>query len=229
MDNGRKRLGEILTKAYFNGLLLWDDKQIEVSAYGFLSQAKFLEEFIPPLLSRRFPRHHRIRPFMEALSPTILPSLLKDFFATGLIEVDDRSKFGLRSVLEGLLKPMGFIKKKGNQYLLQVEPRNNDLAEQFLSFLDRGPQPPEVSYWIFRKGEYGLIRNQFEVLVFALLFSGSILAYQGRERRVLRKFHEPASRGLQRLEKGRSSAKSFGRPFPATLSFPRNTGKEPLP
>ena len=31
LNNGRKRLGEILTKAYFSGLLLWDDKQIELS------------------------------------------------------------------------------------------------------------------------------------------------------------------------------------------------------
>ena len=113
LSSGRKRLGEILTKAYFNGLLLWDDRQMELSPYGYLSQEKFLEEFIPPLLSRRFPKHHRVHPYMEALAPTILPSLLKDFFATGMIEVDDRSKFGLRTVLEGLLKPMGLHQEEG--------------------------------------------------------------------------------------------------------------------
>ena len=57
LKTGRKRLGEILTKAYFHGLLLWDDRQMELSPYGYLSQEKFLQEFIPPLLSRRFPKH----------------------------------------------------------------------------------------------------------------------------------------------------------------------------
>jgi energy-coupling factor transporter ATP-binding protein EcfA2 len=202
LNSGRKRLGEILTKAYFNGLLLWDDKQIELSAYGFLSQPKFLEEFIPPLLSRRFSKHHRIHPFMEALSPTVIPSLLKDFFSTGMVEVDDRSKFGLRSVLEELLKPMGLIKKRGNQYSLHVDPRTNELAEYFLSFLAKGPQPLESLYWTVRKGDYGLTRNQFELFVFALLFSGTVLAYQGQTRKGIEEISRAGLQGVTGFGKG---------------------------
>jgi len=146
LQNGRKRLGEILTKAYFNGLLLWDDRQMELSAYGYLSQEKFLQEFVPPLLSRRFPKHQRVHPYLEALAPTTVPNLLRDFFATGTLEVDDRTKFGLRTILEGLLKPMGLIKKKGNQYVLHVDTRSNELAGNLLSLLEKGPLPPETLY-----------------------------------------------------------------------------------
>jgi len=202
LNSGRKRLGEILTKAYFSGLLLWDDRQIELSAYGYLSQEKFLEEFIPPLLTRRFPKHNRVHPFMEALSPTILPSLLRDFFATGIVEVDDRSKFGLRTIVEEVLKPMGLIKKRGNQYLLHVEPRTNDLAEYFLSLLDKEPQSLETLYWTVRKGDYGLTRNQFELLVFALLFSGSILASQGQRTKGLEEISRTGLQGVTILGKG---------------------------
>ncbi|MDI7259416.1 MAG: DUF6079 family protein [Thermodesulfobacteriota bacterium] len=202
IDNGRKRLGEILTKAYFQGLLLWDDRQVELSAYGYLSQEKFLQEFIPPLLSRRFPRHHRVHPYLEALAPTTIPNLLRDFFATGTLEVDDRSKFGLRTILEGLLKPMGLIKKKGNQYLLHVDPRTNELAGQFLSLLEKGPLPPGTLYGAFRKGDYGLLKNQFEVLAFALLFSGNILAYQGQRRKGLEDISRNGLQGITVLGKG---------------------------
>ena len=73
LNSGKKRLGEILTGAYFHGLLLWDDRQVEVSAYGYLTQEKFLAEFIPPLLTRRFPRHHRVHPYLEALPPDYHP------------------------------------------------------------------------------------------------------------------------------------------------------------
>jgi len=202
LAGAKKKLGEIFTRAYFSGLLLWDDRQVEVSAYGYLSQEKFLEEFIPPLLSRRFPRHHRIHPYLEALSPTTLASLLRDFFATGMLEVSERTQFGLRTVLDGLLKPMGLLRKRGNQYFLQVDPRHNELAELFLSQLDKGPLPPEALYWIFRKGDYGLLKNQFEALVFALLFSGNAVAYQGARKRGLEEISRTGLQGITTLGKG---------------------------
>jgi hypothetical protein len=202
LQNGRKRLGEILTKAYFDGLLLWDDRQMELSAYGYLSQEKFLQEFIPPLLLRRFPKHQRVRPYLEALAPTTVPNLLKDFFATGTLEVDDRTKFGIRTILEGLLKPMGLIKKKGNQYVLHVDPRSNELAGHFLSLIEKGPLPPEMLYRSFRKGDYGLLRHQFEVLVFALSFSGNILLLQGQRKKGLEDISRTGLQGVTAISKG---------------------------
>ncbi|MBI5967928.1 MAG: hypothetical protein HY882_08745, partial [Deltaproteobacteria bacterium] len=135
-------------------------------------------------------------------SPTTIPNLLRDFFATGMVEVDERAKFGVRAVLDGLLKPMGLIKKKGNLYQLQVDPRHNELAEHFFSLLEKGPLAPEALYWAFRKGEFGLLRNQFEVLVFALLFSGNIIAYQGQRKKGLEDISRNGLQGLTALGKG---------------------------
>ncbi|MBI5967914.1 MAG: hypothetical protein HY882_08675 [Deltaproteobacteria bacterium] len=202
LQNGKKRLGEIFTRAYFHGLLLWDDRQVELTSYGFLAQEKFLEEFIPPLLSRRFPKHHRIHPYLEALAPTTIPTLLREFFATGTLEVDDRAKFGLRTVLEGLLKPMGLVRKKGNQYLLHVDPKTSELAGHFFSLLEKEPLSPETLYWSFRKGDYGLLKNQFEVLVLALIFSGNIVAYQGQRKRGLEDISRTGLQGITALGKG---------------------------
>jgi len=202
LNDGRKRLGEILTRAYFHGLLLWDDRQVELSSYGYLTQEKFLEEFIPPLLSRRFPKHNRVHPYMEALSPTTIPALLKDFFATGILEVDEHSKFGLRTVLDGLLKPMGLVRKKANQYFLHVDPRTNELAEHFLSHLEKAPLSPETLYWTLRKGDYGLMKNPFEVLVLALIFSGNIVAYQGQKKRGLEDISRSGLQGITAIGRG---------------------------
>jgi hypothetical protein len=202
LNDGKKGLGEILTGANFNGILVWDDRRVEISPYGYLSMEKFLQEFILPILSRRFPRHHRIHPYLEALAPTTIPNLLRDFFAAGTLEVDERAKFGLRAVLDGLLKPMGLIKKKGNQYILQVDSRHNELAENFLSFLEKGPLPPEDLFWALRKGEYGLSKNQFDVLVLALLFSGNIIASQGQRKRGLEDISRTGLQGITALGKG---------------------------
>ena len=162
---------------------------------------------------------------MEALAPTIVPSLLKDFFATGMVEVDERSKFGLRSILDEILKPMGLIKKKGNQYFLHVEPRTNELATHCLSLLDHGPQAPEALYWIVRKGDYGLTRNQFELLVFALLFSGSILAYQGQRRKGLEDISRTGLQGVTSLGKGEILGEEFRQAIPSHPLIPEKFRK----
>jgi hypothetical protein len=228
LNQGKKRLGEILTKTYFNGLLLWDERQLELSSYGYLSQEKFLQEFIPPLLSRRFSKHHRIHPYMEALAPTTIPSLLRDFFATGMLEVDDRSKFGLRSILDELLKPMGLVKKKGSQYLLHVDPRGNELVEHFLSLLERGPLPLENLYWSIRKSDYGLLKHQFEVLLFALLFSGNILAYQGQRRKGLEDISRSGLQGITTFGKGEILSEELRKIIPLHPLLPEKLRKGAL-
>jgi energy-coupling factor transporter ATP-binding protein EcfA2 len=228
LQNGRKRLGEILTKAYFNGLLLWDDRQTELSAYGYLSQERFLKEFVPPLLSRRFPKHQKVHPYLEALAPTTIPNLLKDFFATGTLEVDDRTKFGLRTILEGLLKPMGLIKKKGNQYVLHVDPRNNELTGHFLSLLEKGPLSPEKLYWSFRKGDYGLLRHQFEVLIFALSFSGNILLFQGQRKKGLEDISRTGLQGITAISKGEILADEVRQTIPHHPLIPDKFRKAPF-
>jgi hypothetical protein len=228
LQNGRKRLGEILTKAYFNGLLLWDDRQMELSPYGYLSQEKFFQEFVPPLLSRRFPKHQRVHPYLEALAPTTVPNLLRDFFATGTLEVDDRTKFGLRTILEGLLKPMGLIKKRGNQYVLHVDPRSNELAGHFLSLLEKGPLPPETLYWSFRKGDYGLLKHQFEVLIFALLFSGNILVLQGQRKKGLEDISRSGLQGVTAISKGEILGDEIRQTIPHHPLVPEKFRKGPF-
>lgn len=202
LQGGKKKLGEILTRSYFQGHLLWDDRQVELSAYGFLTQERFLREFIPPLLSRRFPKHHRVHPYLEAMSPTSMPTLIKDFLATGSVEIDDRQKFGLRTILDSLLKPMGLVKAKGNHYSLQVDPRTNELASHFFSLLDKGVQTPDALYWAFRKGDYGLLRYPFETLVLALIFSGNIVPYQGQRKKGLEDVSRSGLQGITSLGKG---------------------------
>ncbi|MCD6296791.1 MAG: hypothetical protein J7M30_06515, partial [Deltaproteobacteria bacterium] len=136
----KERLTEHFSKCYYHGDLLWDENRVDLSRFGYLSQEKFLTEFIPLLLERRFPKHSRIQPYMDALPPGILKDMLNDFLPSGLLVVEDRSRFGIRDVLEGLLMPMGLVKKKGNQYELQVNPKKNELARYFFHRWQRGKQ-----------------------------------------------------------------------------------------
>ncbi|MGC8808771.1 MAG: DUF6079 family protein [bacterium] len=222
LQSNRRRLGEIFTEAYFHGLLLDDEHQIELANYGYLTQEKFLEEFIRPLLSRRFPKHNRVLAYLEALPPFAIPNLIREFFATGLVEINDRTKFGLRTILEDLLKPMGLIKKKGNQYFLHVDPRTNELAASFFSLLDKGIQSLEDLYWVLRKGEYGLLRTQFDIMVLALIFSGNLIPYQGSRKKSLEDIARQGLAGITSLGKGEILSAELREVIPVHPLIPEN-------
>ncbi|RLC30308.1 MAG: hypothetical protein DRH32_05955, partial [Deltaproteobacteria bacterium] len=199
----KERLTEHFSKCYYHGDLLWDENRVDLSRFGYLSQEKFLTEFIPLLLERRFPKHSRIQPYMDALPPGILKDMLNDFLSSGLLVVEDRSRFGIRDVLEGLLMPMGLVKKKGNQYELQVNPKKNELARYFFSQMaERETVPLEEMYWTFRKGEYGLLMPHFEILLLALLFSGHLVAYRGMKRKGPDELARSGLKGITALGKG---------------------------
>ena len=203
VNREKEKVIEHFVRCYYHGVLLWDENQVDLSRFGYLNQEKFLSEFIPPLLERRFPRHSRIQPYMDALAPGIIKEMLKDFLSSGVLLVDDRSKFGIRDVLEGLLRPMGLVKKKGNQYELQVHPRQNELARQFFEQMGQNVTVGlEEMYWGFRKGEYGLLRPHFEILVLALLFSGHVVAYRGMHRKGPDELARTGLKGITALGKG---------------------------
>ena len=208
---GRKeRIIEFFHRTYFHGILLWDENRVELSRLGYLTQEKFLVEFIRPLLERRFPGHARIQPYMSPLAPGILKEMLRDFLSTGLIVVDDRSKHGLRDILEGLLKPMGLIKKSAQRYELQVNPKQNELVHRFLKKMgERETVPFEEMYWVFRKGEYGLLMPHFEILVLAMLFSGNLVGYKGMFRKGLEELSKTGIKGITSFGKGEVLAEAL--------------------
>ena len=170
---------------------------------------------------------------MSPLLPGILKEMLGTFLSNGRMEVDDPSKRGLRDVLEGLLKPMGLVKKSGKKYELHVNPRQNELVRAFLKKMeDRETVPLEEMYWIFRKGEYGLLMPHFEILVLAMLFSGNLIAYKGMFRKGPEELTSTGIRGVtslgkgevlsEELRKGISTHPLIARPFkdmPVTLAL----------
>jgi hypothetical protein len=214
IEKARPAITEHFTKSYYNGILLWDENRVELSRIGYLSEEKFLTEFIPPILKRRFPGHSRIQPFMDLLAPGIMREMLRDFFLSGVFPADDRTRPGLRNMIEGILKPLGIVRKKDRQYLLHVHPKQNELAARFLDLMDsEGNTPLEWIYWKLRKGDYGLLRPLFEILVTALLFSGNLVAYRGGKRKGPDELARTWLKGVTALGRGEILADKYRQAF----------------
>jgi hypothetical protein len=154
--------------------------------------------------------------------------MLKDFFSTGMLQVDDRSKFAVRNVLEGLLKPMGLVKKKANQYTLQVDPRRNELAQEFFRHMgERQTVALDELYWTIRKGPYGLQRPQFEILVMALLFSGHLVSYKATKRKGLDEIARSGLREITAVGKGEILSEDLRRHIATHPLVPQRFRKVP--
>ncbi|MFH1487954.1 MAG: DUF6079 family protein [Pseudomonadota bacterium] len=229
LERESKRLTEHFNHLYFHGLLLWDENEVDLSRFGFLSQEKFLAEFVPPLLERRFPKHSRIQPYMGALAPGILKDMLQDFLLSGRLIVDDRSKFGIRDVLEGLLTPMGLIRKKGNQYELHVNPKQNELARHFFKVMaERESVPLEEMYWNLRKSGYGLLMPHFEILVLSLLFAGHLVAYKVMNRKNPEELARTGLKGVTALGKGEIVSEEYRQAITGHPLIPRRFRDVPI-
>lgn len=225
----RQRITEHFTHLYYHGLLLWDEQELDISRFGFLSQEKFLSEFIPPLLERRFPMHSRIQPYMGALTPSILRDMLRDFLSSGTLTVDNRSKFGIRDVLDNLLAPMGLVRKKANQYELHVNPRQNELAKYIFKVMgERDSVPLDEMYWNLRKSGYGLIMPNFEILVLALLFTGHLVAYKVMNRKNLDELARTGLKGVTALGRGEIISEDFRRAVAENPLVPKPFRKIPI-
>ena len=113
------------------------------------------------------------------------------------------SKFGLRAVLDGLLKPMGLVKKKGNQYSPAGGPPAQRTGRALPLPSGQRASSPEALYWTFRKGDYRPFEeSNLKSWSLALLFSGNILAYQGQRKKGLEDISRTGLQGITALGKG---------------------------
>ena len=203
LEREAREVTEIFLRAYFEGMVLWDENEADLARLGRLTREKFLAEFIRPMLERRFPKHGRIRPYMDLYLTDFVKQMLREFLSTGVMAAKDRSKAALRNLLEGVLRPMGLVRKKGERYELHVHAQRNELAREFFTKMkDRQAVALEEIYWELRKGEYGLLMPQFEILVLALAFSGHLVAYKAMNRKGLQELVRTGLKGVSSLGRG---------------------------
>jgi hypothetical protein len=140
---------------------------------------------------------------------------IRDFLASGLLNAQDPTKRGLGDLLDGLLRPMGLVKKSSPTYELHVNPRQSKLARHFLDLMgSQGVAPLNEIYWAFRKGKYGLLRPHFEILLLSLLFSGNLIAYRGAVRKSSQDLLQSGLQGITTVGRG----EVLGEPFVRIIS-----------
>ncbi len=179
-----ERVSKIFRDAYFNGTVVngFNENIVDLNDLGFLPFQRFLDKIVANLLRIRYPDHKKISPYQSILSTDRIEAVLNDFISKG--DVSDLKELSGRAldVIDNFMKPMGLIKKRKNGVRLTINPGSNQLIKSTFSILENEQTALKDIYWKLRKGSYGLSRNQFKLLIYALLYSGYLTAYSDKQK-----------------------------------------------
>ena len=172
---------ELVINAYFNGTIFSIEKTLEVNFHqmGYLPFEKMLSTVLNDVLSVVYPRHREIMPYIESISRHMVETLWDKFIALGKITLKEARDKGVYNPIEGVLMPMGMVKRSGNYFSLSIESDKNELLSSYLSYiLPDNPIPVSDIYLKIRKGIWGLTRHSFYLLTSILLQSGYLTPYK---------------------------------------------------
>ena len=185
LEEEKKVVKEIFIRTYFEGTIYTErgEEGTALQQMRHLPFEQLLGDLVPEVLSRRYPKHMEIYPSAEVLTKSNMQDVIDLFLRTGEVRVDRRSQYGLVNTIEGFMEPMDLIKKTPSGYLLIVDPRKSKIIHHLLSLIPEDKILLDELYWYLRKGEYGLSRNQFDLLILSSLFSGQLTPFsKGRKK-----------------------------------------------
>lgn len=171
-------------KCYFQGELInaSGEKIAPLENLTYLQWESIIEKISANVLNKRFPKHINISPFYSHFSPLQLAMVVEKFFANSSISAAEAKMANLTKPLENLIKPLGVIKKKKDEYILNVQPEKNPLIKELFKELNLAKEPVHKVYLKMRKGPYGLIRDQFNILVAALFYAGYLSLFTSKQK-----------------------------------------------
>ncbi len=187
LEDERRKVREIFRNLYFQGQLEAGEKSITPEALGYLHFDELLARCAAEALKVRFPRHYEIRPQGEQVTSSLMQRTL-DMLSSPHIAEESLER-GPRFTIENYLKPLGLVKKRGQSYVLEINPRNSPLAAEFFALVGQERVPLQTVYRKLRKGPFGLSQEGFRALGLAAVLSGAASAYQGGKRLPLSKIN----------------------------------------
>lgn len=172
---------ELISNIYFSGEVVYGSGRTEknLKQIGYLPVEKLLGHLLDQSLSEMHPNHFRIMPRVDYYSSHHLGSLFSNCIRSGKITIDEAEKKGLTPYIKGLLEPMGIIKKRGGSFLISLDAEN-DLVSHVLNLLSHEDDLDRITVSL-KKGMWGMSEAQINLILSALIISGSIVPYRGED------------------------------------------------
>ena len=178
-----KQATQELTWAYRQGTLYFSQKEAtQVVILDASSWLRLLEGIGAFILEKRYPLHHLIAP--HTLPP---PFFQRQQLADALIIPGEitlkREQRGLKLLIEGIVRPLGILKKIPGGYQLVIEETRTPLIKHILEvFQTKDRWPTKKLFEYLRWGKFGLCEEQYTLLLLALIHTGILMPYRQNKR-----------------------------------------------
>lgn len=172
---------EMVSNAFFSGEIVYGSGRVEKSLkqIGYLPMEKLLGHLFDQSLTEIHPQHFRIMPRVDFYSSHHIENLFAHCIRKGKITIDEAEKKGLMPYINGLLEPMGIVKKRGGNFLIAIDAEN-DLVAHVLNILSHEADLGRIVTAV-RKGVWGMSDAQVHLVISALIASGSAVPHKGDE------------------------------------------------
>ena len=137
---------------------------------------KELEKASSVILSKKYPDFPYFAPKVEYITKGDLASLTKNFIAKGEVSIKEAEFIGLSTRIEGILFPLKLVKKKGGVYILYISIEESKILQDFFVYLEQGISAPYALFLKLSSSSLGLMKEQFVMIFFSLVYSGYIQA-----------------------------------------------------
>lgn len=180
IETGMARLREIVVDCYQGGRFLFASGEERFPAeVGPVKFEKVLLAMFGPSFDKVYPEHRKVKPLNDLHHREDLDRLWKHVVLPGAITQQAAREQNLEKAIEGVLMPLGLVKRPGKEYVLVSEVGRHPLLAEVLRAVVPGQAVPyERLYRTFRKGPYGIVKELFALLVAVLVHLGYCSAYK---------------------------------------------------
>ncbi|MCZ6678891.1 MAG: DUF6079 family protein [Candidatus Poribacteria bacterium] len=197
----------LIDECYFAGKVYTASGQLRrnLDEWRFLPFNTILARVVQKPLRDLFPHH--IAPQGEIHSWRVVSELVDDFVRPGELSRADGAHQSTRNLIESICVPFKLVRKRRKSYQLELEPSTpviDQIVGHFDVEADHGASSHDYSqiYWHVRKSEYGTPAPLFDLLLFALIRQGYLIAYQSGARLTISQLKLPLDRCIEHLGKG---------------------------
>jgi hypothetical protein len=181
-DSLKQAVQEIIW-SYRQGILYLSEKDTtQVVIFSQNNWNRFLESMAALLLEKRYPLHHLIAP--HTLPP---PLFQRQHLAERVIipgeAIIKQGEKSLKMLIEGLLRPLGIVKKIPGGYRIAIEGTRSPLLKEVLTLFQSQPVwKKKALYEHLRWGEFGFCQEQYDFLLLAFIHTGILIPYRQNKR-----------------------------------------------
>lgn len=184
MEEAKPLVARAIESAFRRGKFLRGGKEFVPSAdpraAGFLE--KCISHPVIEALKEAHPRFLDVAPQVEFVSRRALVPLIDAIISPGRISMAAARKNNTRTMIEGVLIPMGLARVDGSSYAMQLDPSRSALAREIMDRLSEFPKTAHLMKNL-KKGPFGL-SSEMAQLAMVSLVKGGLLDLRKNGRRI---------------------------------------------